>query len=389
LLLGVLLVAGCASGTSAGPPASGVTGALQGGGATLSTTSTGPTSTESSATGPSATEPSPNSPATRPSASPSDPVSGSGRPITLAFAGDVHFADQVAALLNRPQSSLASLRPELATADLSMVNLETAITGRGSPAPKTYHFRTTPAALTALAAAGVDVVTMANNHSVDYGPVGLQDSLAAQRASKLPIVGFGADAVHAYAPAMFTVRGSRIAVFGASQVNDWTLQNWTATAGKPGLASSLPGSPLAAAVRSARSRADLVVVFLHWGTEGQSCPDSLQQQTARTLTSAGADIVIGSHAHRVQGAGWMGRAFVGYGMGNFVWYNSSGYGSSTSGVLILTVKGRYVVSTAWTPMRIGSDGVPRVPDAGTRAQLLSAWEQTRRCTGLSLSPPTG
>lgn len=370
-----LLLGACSAGTSAGTRPSQAAPSVQGGGVTLGSP-TSPAATTSGAD---------------PTGSPSSPgggATGDGSPVTLAFGGDVHFADQVGALLNRPQSSLASLRPHLATADLAMVNLETAITRRGAPAPKTYHFRTSPTALTALSAAGVDVVTLANNHSVDFGPTGLQDTLAAQRASKLPIVGFGPDSARAYAPAMFTVRGTRIAVFGASQVNDWTLQNWTATGSRPGLASSLPGSPLAAAVRQARGTADLVVVFLHWGTEGQSCPDALQRQTARTLTGAGADIVVGSHAHRVQGAGWMGKAFVGYGMGNFVWYNSSTYGSSTSGVLTLTVRGRSVVSTAWTPMRIGSDGVPRVPEAGTKATMLAAWQQTRKCTGLSLTPPT-
>lgn len=310
-----------------------------------------------------------------------------GSRLTLAFGGDVHFADQVGGLLRRPRSSLASLRPWLATADVAVVNLETAITSRGAPAPKTYHFRTTPTALTALAAAGVDVVTMANNHAVDYGAVGLRDTLAAQRNSRLPVVGIGPNADRAYAPAILTVRGTRVAVLGASRLNDWTLQNWTATSSRPGLASAVNTTRLAAAVRAARARADLVVVYLHWGTEGHTCPDASQQRTARALAAAGAGIIVGSHAHRVQGAGWMGRTFVDYGLGNFIWYNSSSAGSSTSGVLTLTVRARTVVASSWTPMRIGSDGVPRVPGAATGARMLTAWLQARQCTGLAAKGP--
>lgn len=390
VVLGAVLLAGaCSQGTSPGGSATAGAGSVAGAGATAAPAATGSSAVPGS---PPAANGSGGQDGASPEATPAVATSAGapdGRTLTLAFGGDVHFADQVGALLNRPASSLASLRPRLGSADLSMVNLETAITGRGTPAPKTYHFRTTTTALTALQAAGVDVVTMANNHAVDYGATGLQDTLAAQRAGKLPVVGIGPDAARAYAPAMFTVRGTRVAMFGASQVNDWTLQNWTATASRPGIASSLPGSPLLTAVRGARSRADLVVVFLHWGTEGLTCPDALQERTAKALAAAGADIVIGSHAHRVQGAGWMGGTFVAYGLGNFVWYNSSSNGSSTSGVLTLTVTGRKVVSSTWTPMRIGRDGVPRAQGAATTAQMRSAWQQTRRCARLAGTPSTG
>jgi poly-gamma-glutamate synthesis protein (capsule biosynthesis protein) len=233
----------------------------------------------------------------------------------------------------------------------------------------------------------VDVVTMANNHAVDFGGTGLKDTLVAQRNSSLPIVGIGPDAEQAYAPAILNVRGTRIAVFGASQLNDWTLQNWTATADRPGIASSVPTTRLAAAVRRTRAQADLVVVYLHWGTEGLRCPDAAQRKTATVLAEAGADIVLGSHAHRVQGAGLLGNTFVDYGLGNFLWYNSSAGGSSTSGVLTLTVQGRTVVSSSWTPMLIGRSGVPKVPDGETKANMLSSWRQTRTCSGLAAVPP--
>ena len=117
--------------------------------------------------------------------------------ITLAFAGDVHFTGRTARLLNDPATAFGPVSAVLRGADFTAVNLETAVTSRGTPQPKTYHFRTGPAAFTALRDAGVDLVTMANNHVLDYGQAGLADTLAAARAARFPYVGIGTDAAAA------------------------------------------------------------------------------------------------------------------------------------------------------------------------------------------------
>lgn len=315
-------------------------------------------------------------------------------PVTLAFGGDVHFADHVADLLKNPSASLADLRPYFVGADVGMVNLETAITTRGLEAPKDFHFRTTPRALTALQSAGVDVVTMANNHAVDYGRVGLQDTLTAARSSPVPVVGIGSDAAHAYAPAILDVRGVEVAVLGATQVPDWTLATWSASAARPGVASASSPARLAAAVRAARIRADVVVVYLHWGTDYTTCPNALQRRTAQALAAAGADVVLGSHAHRLQGGGWLGRTYVGYGLGNFVWWRSR-MPDAVTGVLTLTVDrppgaARAAVTEAsFAPLTISTDGVPRAGGTAAMSAARSAWQKLRGCSGLSAAPSTG
>jgi poly-gamma-glutamate synthesis protein (capsule biosynthesis protein) len=112
------------------------------------------------------------------------PAPGAGDPgtLTLAFGGDVHFEDYLRSVARDPHG-LDRLRSTLGAADLSMVNLETAITERGTRIGKEFHFRTPASALDTLAGAGVDAVTMANNHGADFGSVGLRDTLAAKRAS--------------------------------------------------------------------------------------------------------------------------------------------------------------------------------------------------------------
>ena len=216
---------------------------------------------------------------------------------------------------------LAPIAPVLRRADVAMVNLETAVTDRGAPAAKAFTFRAPASAFSALAAGGVDVVNVANNHGMDFGPTGLRDTLAAGKRAGMPIVGAGWNETQAYAPHRVEVNGQRIAIIGATQVlDDHLVTEWTAGPRKLGLASAKDEPRLLRAVREARRTSDTVVVFLHWGLELATCPTGAQTSLARALVGAGADIVVGSHAHVLLGAGRMNRALVAYGLGNFVFY---------------------------------------------------------------------
>ncbi|MEE4543296.1 CapA family protein [Streptomyces sp. V4-01] len=306
--------------------------------------------------------------------------------ITLAFAGDVHFTERTAARLTA-DPALGPMSGALSAADFAMVNLESAITDRGAPQPKIYHFRTTPRALGALQGSGVDAVTMANNHSVDYGAQGLADSLAAKHASPIPVIGIGADDTEAYAPYRTTANGVRLAVVAASQVDDITNENWRAGPGRPGIASALDRPRLLAAVRSAKARADVVVVYLHWGTEGQSCPGAEQKSLAAELSAAGATAVVGTHAHVMLGSGMLGPTFVGYGFGNFLWYGSSPYPhSDETGVTTLTVRHGRVAGARFTPALVDSSGVAEPQTGAAGRRITDRLAQLRTCTGLSAAP---
>ncbi|MCB9371431.1 MAG: CapA family protein [Microthrixaceae bacterium] len=304
-------------------------------------------------------------------------------PVTFAFGGDVHFEGELrTALAADPATVLADIAPSLSAADLAMVNLETAITDGGTPEDKEFTFRAPATAFDALRAAGVDVVSMANNHGRDYGAVGLTDSLAARDASGFPVLGIGHDATEAFAPYRTVVNGQRIAVLAATDVLDGHLiASWTATDEQPGLASAKDRERLVAAVAAARPTADTVVVFLHWGTEGQTCPNGTQPELARQLVDAGADIVVGSHAHRLIGGGRMGDALVAYGLGNFAFYTSGGPGADT-GVLHVTATGRHIDDYRWEPAVI-SGGRPRPLTGGEAEAAAAAWADLRACTDLS------
>ena len=303
--------------------------------------------------------------------------------ITLAFAGDVNFERRTAALLRNPATAFGPIASVLSSADFTALNLETAVTSRGTPQPKTYHFRTTQGAFAALRAAGVDLVTMANNHVLDFGQIGLADTLAAAKAARFPYVGIGTDAAAAWAPYVTTIGGTPIAIIGVSQVAE-LASAWVATSTRPGEANAINLRRTLAAVRAAKRIAKIVIVFMHWGTEGTACPDPRQLTLAPKLAAAGASIIIGSHAHMLQGSGWLGDTFVAYGMGNFLWWEHS-YSTAT-GVLMLTVYRHGPLTSRFIPAVVSRTGQPVVLTGTAARRALRHYASLRGCAQLTAGP---
>lgn len=317
-------------------------------------------------------------------------VDGSGQPtrksdpptvVTLAFAGDVHFAGRTLALLDNPESAFGPISRVLTAADVAVVNLETAVTVRGAPEPKQFHFRAPQRAYQAVRAAGIDVVSLANNHALDYGRDGLTDTLRHAARAGMPVVGAGRDADAAYSPWVADVDGLRIAILGLSQISE-LAERWEARNGVAGIAMGHERSRAARAVQAARRQADVVIVFLHWGQEGNECPTSRMKRLARALARAGATAVIGTHAHLLQGDGWLGDTYVAYGLGNFLWWRDEAFSNDT-GVLRLTLRGSALVDTEFVPARISGTGQP-IPATGAQARrIIDKFGALRACTGLS------
>jgi poly-gamma-glutamate synthesis protein (capsule biosynthesis protein) len=316
----------------------------------------------------------------------------SSRTITIAFGGDVSFSGLEAALSTDPASVLSAVAPTLSGADLAIVNLETALATGGSPEPKAFNFRAPPAALDALSAAGVDAVTMANNHGMDFGADGLAESLALRGTSRadhgVAIVGIGADEDDAYAPFVTEVDGHVVGLIGANDVFDDALQSrWTAGPSRAGLASARSGDRqerLLAEVRDLRDQVDTLVVYLHMGVEKQTCPSDRQIELADALHLAGADVVVGSHAHRLQGAGFRSGGFVAFGMGNYV-FDAPSSESRKSATLLVRATGEQVAGFEWRPARIEGN-VPVPLDGSTATSALSELDQLAACAGLDPTP---
>ena len=310
---------------------------------------------------------------------------GSGEAITIAIAGDSYAEGTLRSRLDGPLDAFVGPYADVfEAADVAVLNLETAVTEGGTRLAKQFTFRAPTRVLDALAAGGIDVVSLANNHGMDYGRSGLDDSIAAKRVTGM-IVGIGEDEDEAYAPWIAEVKGQRIAVIGATQVLDGQyVSSWTATADQPGLASAKREERLVAEVERIRDEVDTIVVLVHWGIETHECPTAVQQDLAIALEAAGADVIVGGHQHRVAGGGMLDTAAVHYGLGNFLFKSNSAPGSRT-GVFLVTVTGQEVDGFEWLPGRI-SNSVPVPLEGDDAAAELDRWEGQRGCTNLTGQP---
>ena len=302
------------------------------------------------------------------------------RPARHSFAGDIHFEEQLADVATDDDSTLGGLSRTLAAADVAVVNLETAVTRRGEQEAKElenpanrYWFRAPASSLEVLERSGVDVASMANNHGADYGVQGIRDSLAADAASDVALVGIGADDEEAYAPHRREGRGTSLAVHAAdASPLESEAAVWTAEPGSgPGLATARGAGTerLLESVRESAERDDVVVVYLHWGAEGVVEPTSGQEELAQSLADAGADVVVGAHSHVPQGAGMVDDTFVAYGLGNFHWYHGD---TAESGVLEVEVTDGQVSADRWVPGEIPPEGGGPGPSTARRRSRRSA-----------------
>ncbi len=305
-----------------------------------------------------------------PSASPAEEA----ETITLALVGDLLPASSVARLMEKngydyPFRESAQL---LQAADIAVGNLETAITDRGTPeADKEYVYRGPAKALPAMKEAGFDVLSLANNHSMDYGWVGLQDTMDALNEHGLRFMGVGHNEAEAYAPAYVEVKGFKVAFIGISNVI-WKTY-WKATKDRPGMAEAYDTTRAIAAIEEADKHADLVVVMVHWGTEYTDRPEPYQVKKGRHFIDAGADLVIGSHPHVLQGfEAYKGR-WIAYSLGNFVFSGTKSPLSAETGVLMAACRKGGECSLQFQPM-LAKAAQPAPMDEAAAKALLAKLE---------------
>ncbi len=201
----------------------------------------------------------------------------------------------------------------LQNADLTIANSEGTFTERGTAQVKAYTFRTPPRFAAGLAQAGIDAVSLGNNHTADYGPDGVADTLAALDAIGVKHAGAGVNDADARKPALLEVQGLRIAFLSYTDI----MENSFAGPDSAGVALAT-ADVIAADVRAAKSQADVVIVALHSGVEYTDAPQPDQQELARAAIDAGALIVLGHHPHTLQGWTNYNGGLIVYSLGNFV-----------------------------------------------------------------------
>ena len=287
--------------------------------------------------------------------------------VHVGFGGDVNGVGRVAAFMGSGGNPFAGMQPILESNDVNIVNLETAVGSAGQAQNKQYTFQSPPQLLYLMKASGVSVVNLANNHSLDFGVAGLLETISNARAAGLLVVGAGVNSAEAYAPAVVDTPGGTVAFVGLSQV---VPAGWAATATQPGVASAFNLPAAVAAVSQARSLADHVVVMIHAGIELDQCPTPDQKGLVQALVGAGADVVVGSHPHVLQGLQQLGSALVDYSLGNFVFYAGSA-ATNPTGLLSAELGPGGVDSYQFSPALMDATGSPQ-PLGGAAASSAVA-----------------
>ena len=253
------------------------------------------------------------------------PLAASPQPVWLAVGGDLMLDSGASDILFRegPSAVFGDTAEMLSSSDLTLVNLEGVVSSLGEKITKSFNFRFVPDIAPALRDAGIDVVLHANNHVFDYGREAFLDSLSLIDQAGIGIVGAGLDDDAASEPFVFRRGEETFRIFGlASFYREWNGWDGTTAAAGPGRAGMLHARRGGLEKLSSKFLPDgdpaLDVVLFHGGTEWSIDPDVFTRRIFTELLAAGADVVIGSHPHKVQGFEWVLGKPVFWSLGNYV-----------------------------------------------------------------------
>jgi poly-gamma-glutamate capsule biosynthesis protein CapA/YwtB (metallophosphatase superfamily) len=304
------------------------------------------------------------------------------RELTVAVVGDIMLGGTAAPELARygydyPFERIGKL---LRDADLAFGNLEGPLTIRGEAQRKQYVFRSPPDLVApALARAGFDIVSLANNHSMDYSVEGLRDTMQALQSAGIRHVGAGENLAAARQPALLERGGGRVAVLAYSLTFP---EDFWAEDHRPGTAFGHEDQ-VRADVASARSKADIVLVSFHWGQEGSTELRDYQRKLGHAAIEAGAAAVIGHHPHVLQGVERYRGGVILYSLGNFV-FGSYSRDATRSVVAVLSFRDGRVREVAFHPINVKNADVVFQPYPLSRSAADEVVEQLRR-----MSEPLG
>lgn len=266
--------------------------------------------------------------------------------VTLMFGGDVTLSDSFEKVVGDDYGWAFEKLYEYRKADVAMVNLENPLTRSTLRRPnKQFNFKANPEAVQVLTEGGIDIVTLANNHAMDYEEPGLVETLETLEKAGIHAVGAGRNIQEARRPEIIEVKGQRIAYFGYYDADFHAAEE--------GVAGTNPryNQRVAADIQAVRDQVDWVVVNYHWGVELAQYPGDWQTELARFTIDQGADLVVGHHPHVLQGAEiYKGRPIV-YSLGNFIFGGNSRTDYDTA-VLKVSLKADRKMKVEFLPVEV-------------------------------------
>jgi len=292
--------------------------------------------------------------------------------ISIAFVGDIMLDETPGKVIKQGRDPFAPFASLLRSADIRVGNLECVVATTGTPEPgKPYTFRAHPRTLTVLKR-HFDLVSLANNHSGDFGPIAFGEML--DRLDKLEIghVGGGRNLAEAHAPLVIERNGLRVAFLG---YNEFLPRSFEADYDKPGIAWSEDEQVRLDIVNArTRYRADLVIPLMHWGWENELLANARQRDLAHLMIEAGADAVVGGHPHVTQDTEtYQGKPII-YSLGNFLFDGFTDARNNTGWLLRMDLNRQGVTQWRIDEARIDREGVPH---PAHRRNLSAAEEPLR------------
>lgn len=268
-------------------------------------------------------------------------------------------------------------------ADLAVGNLECVISDRGRLVPKAYSFRAHPRVIDVMKRAGLDVLSVANNHVGDFGTDAFVDMLNRLDQAGIGYFGGGRNLAEARRPWVKEIKGTRIALLAYNEVE---LRSYEALDTRPGLA-WLVDSRVRQDIAQARKLADFVIVYPHWGLEYHTMPSARQREAGRLMIDAGADLVVGAHPHVIQTAEYYNGKWIIYSLGNFVFDDFMDVGpelnepARRSWIVQLSIRKNELLSWRTTTARTDDLGEPWIlPEVHIPCGGMTGQGRAKRCT---------
>jgi poly-gamma-glutamate capsule biosynthesis protein CapA/YwtB (metallophosphatase superfamily) len=297
--------------------------------------------------------------------------------VDLVWVGDILLDSAPGRTIAAGGDPFANVAALLGRADAAIGNLECPVATSGQAVDKMFTFRANPSVLATLKT-HIDVVSLANNHSGDYGPQALSETVHHLKTAGIPSFGAGSNLSEAHSAYIFERKGVRVALLGYDEF----LPRWfEASDSQPGVAWS-EDEQVVIDIRRARAQgADVVVPFLHWGWENEPSASSRQRELARILIDAGADAVVGCHPHVTQSVElYRGRPIV-YSLGNFVFDLFDKPANAEAWMLRMTVDRTGVVDWNTWVVRIDAQGAPTPDPSALSPCGQRGKESVEQCLG--------
>lgn len=273
--------------------------------------------------------------------------------ITLNFIGDVSLADNFDIMPyydSRKEGIYGILSKEvvdiLTTSDITAANNEFTISTRGTPLNKTYTFRAAPNRLNIYKEMGVNLVSLANNHIYDYGIDAFNDTLDYLKEYDIPHVGAGKNIDEAKEAFYYIAGGYKISFISSTRAEK-NIITPGATSDSPGVFRCYDNTLLKETIKEEKEKSDYVILLIHWGREDSHELEEVIKVSGREYIDEGADLIIGSHAHELQGMEIYNNKLIAYNLGDFIFNRET----KDTGILSVTLNKNGNLSYKFIPCK--------------------------------------